>query len=538
MVYDINNYHKIKEFLTLKELKFYTFTPKSLKIQSYVLKGLHSSSEPEGILNELKAHENDNLQITKVLRLSTTKSKALNIKLPIFIVQISANNNAKYLRQIKFISYQSIFLTVSASQTSVKEKDKKIEEYHSTSIPLQNRFEILSTVKPCVSHDPISNVKSSVKPTTPENINKTGTHNIWTQNLKGDSALHTHNTNSPSSFNAVSNQHNTGTRIYASKQLPPINIISNNPKDIIHLIKNELSISHFHLKKLNESKLNEDINNYYKIKEHLITKEYKFYTFTPKEHKIQSFVLKGLHSACDPEDILMELKTYESDNLKITKVIRLSTPKSKALNIKLPIFIVQISASSNASCLKQIKYISFQVIKWENLLRKDTVQCIRCQRIEHIASNCHLDYRCVKCSDKHAPGKCKLNLQPDRLTEQLYCVLCNKSGHPASYKGCPRRRELIARYKNKEVELNNKKIRTANVLAKFATSELSYANALKEKSTQFYNSQLIKESAPSGNETTTYHTPLDTDLIKNLTQNILSTVNEQLVKIHKTVTES
>ncbi|KAK2577883.1 hypothetical protein KPH14_011498, partial [Odynerus spinipes] len=185
---------------------------------------------------------------------------------------------------------------VNVSQTSVKEKVKKIEEHQATGIPLQNRFEILSTAKSCVSHDPIANVKPSDKNTTADNINKQVTQNIWAQNLKGDSAIHTHNTNSPSSSNA------------------------------------------------------------------------------------------------------------------------------------------------------------------------------------------------------------------------LYCVLCNKLGHPASYKGCPRRQELIARFKNKEVELNNKKIKTSNLLAKFATSELSYANALKEKSTRRFNSQSIKESAPS--------------------------VNEQLVKIHKTVTES
>ena len=73
---------------------------------------------------------------------------------------------------------------------------------------------------------------------------------------------------------------------------------------------------------------------------------------------------------------------------------------------------------------------------WEPLRKKNVFQCTNCQRIGHSSANCHLQYRCVKCSKSHNPGECEI---PKENTNKdiLYCVNCKSNGLPASYKGCP-----------------------------------------------------------------------------------------------------
>lgn len=41
-------------------------------------------------------------------------------------------------------------------------------------------------------------------------------------------------------------------------------------------------------------------------------------------------------------------------------------------------------------------------------MKKDPIMCACCQRAGHTAVNCNLDYRCVKCTDKHGPENCTI----------------------------------------------------------------------------------------------------------------------------------
>jgi len=125
----------------------------------------------------------------------------------------------------------------------------------------------------------------------------------------------------------------------------------------------------------------------------------------------------------------------------------------------LPIFVVQISQSSQINNLKKIKYLFHQLIYWDKLKRRDVIQCKKCQRIGHTASNCNLPYRCVKCGDKHDPGRCGC-LPGTRLDrKKIFCVNCGEYGHPASYKGCPKIIENRNKLNNLRNANNNKKIK-------------------------------------------------------------------------------
>jgi hypothetical protein len=74
------------------------------------------------------------------------------------------------------------------------------------------------------------------------------------------------------------------------------------------------------------------------------------------------------------------------------------------------------------------------MVRWEKIdpKRKRPTQCLKCQSWGHSARNCGRDYRCVKCTSIHEPGKCS------RTTREgtAKCVNCD-GDHPANSRECP-----------------------------------------------------------------------------------------------------
>lgn len=191
-------------------------------------------------------------------------------------------------------------------------------------------------------------------------------------------------------------------------------------------------------------------------------------------------LLKGLNSSYNEKEVLDELKSLCITNVEFNKVVRFVTNKSKQDNRILPIFVVQITPQSELSNLRKIKYLFHQQIYWEKLMRRDPIQCKKCQRIGHAASNCNLPYRCVKCDSKHEPGKCPC--QPHTLIEKekLFCVNCNDYGHPASYRGCPKLIENKKRLMNRNLTNNRMVTKKNNTYNTNSThTGYSYADAAK-----------------------------------------------------------
>lgn len=190
----------------------------------------------------------------------------------------------------------------------------------------------------------------------------------------------------------------------------------------------------------------------FNVAKDLLTKcDTKFYTFTAKTEKPITLLLKGLNSSFNENEVLHELRSLRINDVEFNKISRFTTTRSKKEDKILPIFVVQISQNSQINNLKQIKYLFHQVIYWDKLKRREVIQCKKCQRIGHTASNCNLPYRCVKCEDKHEPGKCGCPSDTQLDRKRLFCVNCREYGHPASYRGCPK----IIENKNRLANLRN-----------------------------------------------------------------------------------
>lgn len=282
----------------------------------------------------------------------------------------------------------------------------------------------------------------------------------------------------------INNQHpnvNTNNHKKNSK-IPPIHIFDVNPNEFISFIESGLKIEDFKIREFRNKFIIflNSIENYVRVKSHLELTNTKFFTFTPKCIKTKTFLLRGLSADTDPTFIFNELCKQKKDQIEFIKVSKYLTNKSKREGYDLPIFLVQISSDSSVNQLKSIRGLIHRCIQWEPLRKPEIQQCRRCQGFFHSASNCYLSRRCVKCGQQHDAGKCNLANVAENERSKLFCVLCNKFGHPASYRGCEKYKELQKKIREKRQSMSNyKKTNYLNV-----NSNISYANILKSNATK------------------------------------------------------
>lgn len=279
------------------------------------------------------------------------------------------------------------------------------------------------------------------------------------------------------------NQNNNNKNINKTnqniKKMPPINVFYTEIEYLKKIIR--LKTNEFLTKQINKTNFiiySNNLNSYKIIIEILKNSNTNFYTFTPKEEKKTTLVLKGLDASYNENEVLEILKSFKNDKIEFVSINRLKTKRSAENNIILPHFIVQATAGSSINEIrKTITSIDNTIIYWENLNKRDVLQCVRCQRFSHSAVNCNMDYRCVKCGESHTPGECKITTSDDK--SMLFCTLCKQHGHPASFKECP---EHIKREKEKEEEKNRLKEKISiryKMVNNYSNKNISYANTLR-----------------------------------------------------------
>ena len=155
-----------------------------------------------------------------------------------------------------------------------------------------------------------------------------------------------------------------------------------------------LNITEFTIKKITSNKyaiLTETIENYKKVKEILAETSCQFFTFTPKQDKIKTLLLKGLDSTDNPDEILKHLKDYENEEIHFMNVTRFKTKNSIKNGYDTSLFVVQIKPDSNLTKIYKITTLNYRAIRWGKIIKRNEIyQCVKCQRFGHTASNCSL----------------------------------------------------------------------------------------------------------------------------------------------------
>lgn len=98
-----HDFKKIINILKIGQVPSYTYTPKCIKNQSFLLKELDRDDDIIDIFENIKHHESESLKIEKV-----TQFKAKNVETSFFIVTISNTSAVKSLFAIKYVLYRAV----------------------------------------------------------------------------------------------------------------------------------------------------------------------------------------------------------------------------------------------------------------------------------------------------------------------------------------------------------------------------------------------------------------------------------------------
>lgn len=198
-------------------------------------------------------------------------------------------------------------------------------------------------------------------------------------------------------------------------------------------------------------------------------KDVNHFTFTPREERNSSLIIKNL-----PHDFELEDITDEFTKLGLAqKIAKISLIQSSNL-ARFKFYSLQILPGVPTGEFTNIVWFLNSKIKIEKFSNNEEPQCFKCQMLGHFSYKCEMKTRCVKCAGEHLSRECPL--AKDAPLEDLTCALCKESGHPASYKGCPKRKQLLKAKKDKYEKTHKPPVREFK--SSFVQKGVSFTAAL------------------------------------------------------------
>lgn len=260
-----------------------------------------------------------------------------------------------------------------------------------------------------------------------------------------------------------------------TNKVPPVVVWAENIQTAQNAIRDAMPKFSCVFAKINKTSfrvLPKDANIRKKVLLFLEQRGYHFNTYTPADEKMQTLLIKG--SEIDDENVI--LHALKQHNITPFKVQRFSTGYMRANNKTSNFWQVTLQPNTDIKHVLEVRYIQEWAIKWEFLKKQTVIQCKRCQRFDHSAGNCSLPYRCVKCTNNHAPGECPMNLSEN--TSKPKCINCNGEHAANNASACPKFKKAIETKKKNQA--NNES--TVSRIAKNITSNkpISYASSLKQ----------------------------------------------------------
>lgn len=267
---------------------------------------------------------------------------------------------------------------------------------------------------------------------------------------------------------------------------PPIFLFNVDVKALVEELKSKNTP--YKIVNVNKTKCKlyfEDTKAHSEMMQLLKNKQISSFTYTPKELKCNSIILRGLFYKTDTESIKKELDLLCPNSVQT--VSKFTTNFSKKNGIDTGLFLITLPPGKQLNDLLSVKEIFNQRILWESPKKSSKViQCWRCQLWGHMSRNCSRPFVCVKCDKEHDPGKCEFKSDENNLP---YCANCKQHGHPSSYKGCPAYLKFLL---NREKSRANRKYDKQQVIknvsnaaqnSSFVQPGKSFANLLKNNVT-------------------------------------------------------
>lgn len=237
-----------------------------------------------------------------------------------------------------------------------------------------------------------------------------------------------------------SNQH-------TQRNSPPPPIFVDDVIDIqamIKCIERDISKEDYNLKTINNKVkiLPTNPDAYRRLTRLLKSSNANFHTYQLKQERPFRVVLRNIHHSADIDELKFELQKLGHE------VINVSNIRHRISKDPLSLFFIDIKQKPNNKEIYNISRLMNSIVKFEPpLVKKEIMQCKRCQRYGHTQKYCNHTFRCVKCAGTHPTDQCTKS--PESPAKCIHC----QGDHPANYKGCSAYKTL---YSNKYPKLRAK----------------------------------------------------------------------------------
>ena len=291
---------------------------------------------------------------------------------------------------------------------------------------------------------------------------------------------------------SVKDEENSQKNNRQREKPPPIYTCDMTTKKLATLLSNNSEINNCYIIKPNSNDCATIYTYVYEkctiLQNFLKENQINFYSFTPKHLKNKKLVLKNLYGEYTIKEIVDEITKKCEQKIEIVKIIKIN----KIIDYnKTMCYLVIFKNSYETHNLKKINYIFGQSIRWQEFKQKSVYQCHKCQLTGHSSYNCNLEYKCVRCTEKHKPGECPKKLKNNKTPS---CVNCGQEGHPASYRGCDYIKFTQQLKKNNDKMTSENRNKKINKIYDKVMPNIPYSQILRNKNNYNYREYPITDT--------------------------------------------
>lgn len=187
-----------------------------------------------------------------------------------------------------------------------------------------------------------------------------------------------------------------------------------------------------------------DLETYDKAHALLKSKDVNLHTHAVKERVKPVYIIKNLCENFDLNDIQADLN---EQNFEVLEMERFKTRFHIKNNVDSKMIKVVLPEDTDTKAFEKVRYVLHTRVYIDSMKPAKILQCKRCQRLSHTANYCTHPYRCVKCTEEHEPGTCKLNAPGNTINPK--CCNCNGEHIASSYE-CTYLKKAIDEKKTKK----------------------------------------------------------------------------------------
>lgn len=222
-----------------------------------------------------------------------------------------------------------------------------------------------------------------------------------------------------------------------------------------------------------------------------------FFTFTEKSMRPRAFLVRGFPKEMSESAISDLLAAKSLQEVEVLSVERMHTVEANKRNIKSNLFKINTKIRGSPKSLLEVKSlenIRVAILPFRNA--NSIIQCFRCQGIGHVAPNCNMNRKCLRCSGNHGKEECRAKEDKSLLC----CALCGGK-HAANFQYCTVRNAAIQRIKSQQASFNKRQNTETNHDGKDVGSSVhSCSNGMNQRKndpTDYDLAPFQKMSAPA-----------------------------------------